>query len=153
MNNAVYKKITNCFENVNWNFLWDEKNHVFTWGVKTENYTDTLNFVLQLEDDHYIVYAFSQNLNVNADYVNVTLKLINEINTQMIFGAFEYVESKSEVRFKLYVDCLNQAPSPDIIKRSIFLPAHMLIKHGDKISAVARGKLTLAEALKARKEN
>ena len=153
MNNAVHKKITNCFENENWNFLWDEKNHVFTWGVKTENYTDPLNFMLYLEDDYYIVYASSQILNVNADYVNATLKLINEINTQMIFGAFEYIESKSEVRFKLYVDCLKQAPSPAIIRRSIFLPAHMLIKYGSKISAVAGGKLTLAEALRTHKED
>lgn len=148
MNNSVYRKISLCFEAKKWTFLWDEKNHVFTWGVKAEDYADPLHFVLHLEDEYYIVYGASRSLDVNADYVNATLKLINEINTQMILGAFEYVESKSVVRFKLYVDCLKQAPSSAIIERSIFTPANMLIRYGDKISAVAQGKLTLAEALK-----
>lgn len=146
-NKAVYNKIVTWFDNKKWHYMWDDNHNSFSWNVGLEKSTEPLHFVLHIEDDHYMVYGFAPDFRVSSDAQNDTLRVLNKINSTMIFGSFEMVDQSSEVRFKLYVDCLKQTPSSEIVERSILLPAHMLVRYKENISGVASGRKNYHETL------
>ena len=152
-NKSVYSKIKSWFDSNHWKYSWNENDNIFTWAVSISNDLEKksgnnseLHFLLDLKKDCYLIYAFSP-ISVESKYQHAVLQLLNSINCQMVFGAFEYNDTAYEIRFKLYVDCLNQAPSSSIIERSILIPANMFVLYGDVISDVAHGRDDIDHAL------
>ena len=81
-----------------------------------------------------------------------TVRLLNRINWETLFGSFEMDESDGEVRYRLSVDCEDISLSESVIRNSIYITAQMANKYGNALAQVIMGFSNANDAFLAAKQ-
>ena len=149
---AIANEIKAYLTEEDWSYSFNEEKGIFQFDLQLHGKMKKIDYVIDVKEDAYIVYAFSP---VNADKDDAkTMSEMTEFlcraNYGLKRGNFEMDMEDGEVRYKMVVDCGDDSdciPTKSIIKRSIYTPASMMQKYGDELLAVMYGFMEPKEAV------
>ena len=109
----------------------------------------SINYIIDVKDDEYVVYAISP---IGADHMDEKMMtsmtdFICRANYGLKNGNFELDMRDGEIRYKSYVDCEGTMPTTDIVRNSIHCPGAMFDQYGEGIVDIIFGNATAAEAI------
>ena len=118
-----------------WHFSFDENRGIFRFGLGLKGKLKKINYIVDIKDDEYLVYAISP---LGADEEDAKMmtnmaEFICRANYGLKMGNFELDFDDGEVRFKVHVLCKGVTPTAEMIKRSIYCPATMFDHYGSGI--------------------
>lgn len=90
-----------------WHFLFDEQRGMFKFGLSLKSRMKSINYLIDVKDDEYVVYAISP---IGADHMDEKMMtsmadFICRANYGLKNGNFELDMRDGEIRYKSYVDC------------------------------------------------
>lgn len=154
MKERIYSKdiateINTFLKKDDWHFSFDEQRGVFKFGLSLKSKLKTVNYLIHVKEDEYIVYAISP---IGADeddkkMMSSMTEFVCRANYGLKNGNFELDMRDGEVRFKCFVDCEDIIPSTGVIRNSIHCPAAMFKQYGDGIIDVIFGNASAEEAI------
>lgn len=154
MNERTYSKnIADAIHNVltedNWRFSFDEKQGLFKFNLTVKGKIKKISYGIGVQENEYLVYGISPLGADNSDdkMMASMAEFICRANYGLNNGNFELDMRDGEIRYKIYVDCRNITPSPEIVKRSIQYPAAMFERYGEGIVDIIFGNRTAKEAV------
>lgn len=130
-----------------WHFSFDEQRGVFKFGLSLKSKLKKVNYLIDVKEDEYLVYAISP-LGADEDdekMMAVMAEFVCRANYGLKNGNFELDMRDGEVRFKCFVDCEGITPAPKIIQNSIHCPAAMFERYSDGIVGIIFGNLGAKE--------
>lgn len=118
-----------------WHFSFDENRGIFRFGLVLKGKLKKINYIIDIKDDEYLVYAISP---LGADEEDTKMmanmaEFICRANYGLKMGNFELDFDDGEVCFKVHVLCKGNTPTAEMIKRSIYCPASMFKRYGSGI--------------------
>lgn len=132
-----------------WHFSFDEKRGLFKFGLSLKGRIKKINYVVDVKDDEYVVYAISP-LGADEDDKEVMASMAEFVcraNYGLVNGNFELDMRDGEVRFKCFVDCEGITPTSEMVRNSIHCPAAMFKRYGTGIVDIIFGKSSAQEAV------
>lgn len=132
-----------------WHFSFDQERGIFKFGLRLKGKLKKINYIVDIKDDEYLVYAISP---LGADEEDATMmanmaEFICRANYGLRMGNFELDFDDGEVRFKVHVLCKGITPTPEMIKRSIYCPASMFKRYGSGIVDIIFGNASGKDAV------
>lgn len=118
-----------------WNFSFDENQGIFRFNLRINGKLKKINYVIDIRDDEYLVYAFSP-LGADEDDTEMMKNMAEFIcraNYGLKMGNFDLDFDDGEVSFKVHVMCEGITPTAEMIKSSIYCPGAMFQRYGDGI--------------------
>lgn len=115
-----------------WRFDFNEGEGCFRFTLTLDGKLKEARYWILINEDDYTVYAYSP---IGADkgderMMSAMADFICRANYGMKNGNFELDMMDGEIRYKCYVDCDGALPCDDVIRNSIYCPAHMLERYG-----------------------
>lgn len=132
-----------------WHFLFDEQRGMFKFGLSLKSRMKSINYIIDVKDDEYVVYAISP---IGADHMDENMMtsmadFICRANYGLKNGNFELDMRDGEIRYKSYVDCEGITPTTDIVRNSILCPGAMFNQYGDGIVDIIFGGASAKDAI------
>ena len=132
-----------------WHFLFDEQRGMFKFGLSLKSRMKSINYLIDVKDDEYVVYAISP---IGADHMDEKMMtsmadFICRANYGLKNGNCELDMRDGEIRYKSSVDCEGIMPTTDIVRNSIHCPGVMFDQYGEGIVDIIFGNATAAEAI------
>lgn len=118
-----------------WHFSFDERRGIFKFRLRLKGKLKKVNYIVDIKDDEYLVYAISP-LGADEDdgeMMTNMAEFICRANYGLKMGNFELDFNDGEVRFKVHVLCDGVTPTAEMVKRSIYCPAMMFDRYGSGI--------------------
>ena len=130
-----------------WKYTFDENRGLFKFGLSLKGKLQQLNYILEIREDDFVVYAISPLGADEADQkmMATMAEFVCRANYGLLNGNFELDMRDGEVRYKSFVDCEDITPSSEMIRNSIYCPASMFKRYGEGIIDIIFGGST-AEA-------
>lgn len=154
MKNKTYSKdianaISRFLTEDDWHFLFDEQRGMFKFGLSLKSRMKTINYLIDVKDDEYVVYAVSP---IGADRKDEKMMasmadFFCRANYGLKNGNFELDMRDGEIRYKSYVDCEGITPTTDIVRNSIHCPGAMFNQYGDGIVDIIFGGASAKDAI------
>lgn len=132
-----------------WHFSFDEKRGLFKFGLSLRGKIKKINYIIDVKDDEYVVYAFSP-LGADEDdkeMMSSLAEFVCRANYGLVNGNFELDMRDGEIRFKCFVDCDGITPTSEMVRNSIHCPAAMFKRYGTGIVDIIFGKSSAQEAV------
>ena len=132
-----------------WHFSFDQERGIFRFGLGLKGKLKKVNYIVDIKDDEYLVYAISP-LGADEEDPNMMSNMAEFIcraNYGLKMGNFELDFDEGEVRFKVHVPCEGIIPTSTIIKRSIYCPASMFKRYGSGIVDIIFGGVSGKDAV------
>lgn len=123
--NVIANAIETYLKNEEWKYNYDEEDEIFDFGVAIDSPMRCLDYIIELKDEAYVVYAIAP-LGINhkdEKMVNSMAKLLCQLNLKIKNGNFELDVRDGELRFKSFVDCSGVTPTQEMIEHSIDCPS------------------------------
>ncbi len=149
--NEICTAIKGFLKKDEWNYQFDEENGNFSMGITLDCKIKNLEMIIDVRDDSYCVIG-SIPLKADKETFVETVRLLNRINWETLFGSFEMDESDGEVRYRLSVDCEDISLSESVIRNSIYITAQMANKYGNALAQVIMGFSNANDAFLAAKQ-
>lgn len=132
-----------------WHFSFDQERGIFKFGLRLKGKLKKINYIVDIKDDEYLVYAISS---LGADEEDSEMmanmaEFICRANYGLKMGNFELDFDDGEVRFKVHVLCKGITPTAEMIKRSIYCPASMFKRYGSGIVDIIFGNASGKDAV------
>ena len=132
-----------------WHFSFDQERGIFKFGLRLNGKLKKINYIVDIKDDEYLVYAISP---LGADEEDSEMmanmaEFICRANYGLKMGNFELDFDDGEVRFKVHVLCKGITPTVEMIKRSIYCPASMFKRYGSGIVDIIFGNASGKDAV------
>ena len=146
---TIAQAINNYLTEDEWHFSFDEKRGLFKFGLSLKGKIKKINYIIDVKDDEYVVYAVSP-LGADEDdkeMMAAMAEFVCRANYGLKNGNFELDMRDGEVRFKCFVDCEGITPSKDMVENSIHCPAAMFKRYGSGIVDIIFGNATAKEAV------
>lgn len=154
MKEKIYSKdiahaINTYLKDDDWYFSFDELRGVFKFGLSLKGKMKKVNYLIDVKEDEYIVYAISPlGADEEDEKMMVTMaEFVCRANYGLKNGNFEFDMRDGEIRFKCFVDCEGIAPTVEIIRNSIHCPAAMFEQYGDGIVGILFGNMSAKDAV------
>lgn len=143
--NAINKFLTDN----DLNFSFDEQlgQFILSSGIKSK--LKKLNYIINVEDYAFIVYAISP-IGVDADDENSMTEMAEFVcraNYGLRRGNFELDMRDGEIRYKCHVDCKGIIPTNEMVANNIITPIAMFDRYGDGIVDIIFGNVPAKEAV------
>lgn len=137
-----------------WHFSFDEETGMFRFGLSLSSKIKKINYIVDVKEDEYIVYAIAH---IGADkedrgMMTTMAEFVCQANYGLKNGNFELDMRDDEVRFKCFVDCEGIIPTNDMVQNSIHCPAIMFKRYGFGIVDIIFGSATANEAVEKREK-
>ena len=135
-----------------WHFRYDEDKGIFRFDVRLKGKITSLNYVVDVKEDEYLVYAFPPISTDPEDgqVMAVMAEFVCRASYGLINGNFELDFRDGELRYKSFVDCDDGAiPTRRIIRNSIYCPAMMFERYIPGILAVLFSGASAKEAVES----
>ncbi|WP_443743781.1 YbjN domain-containing protein [Sutterella sp.] len=148
MNQAgLIERVTRFFNAIELEYEFDSDAKVFFAGSKLDCRLERCRIVIDPEDDLIKCYAFLPN--VDEAHRPAVAEFITRANYGLKRGNFEFDFSDGEVRYRMYVDCPEDAgePSDEQLGHMLVIPVGMLEQYGNAYLDVAEGRKSPAEAI------
>ena len=132
-----------------WHFSFDEQRGVFKFGLSLKIKLKKVNYLIDVKEDEYIVYAISPlGADENDEKVMAAMaEFVCRVNYGLKNGNFELDMRDGEVRFKCFVDCEGITPTTEMIRNSIYCPATMFDRYSDGIVSIIFSNMSAKEAV------
>ncbi len=146
---TIAQAINNYLTEDEWHFSFDEKRGLFKFGLSLKGKIKKINYIIDVKDDEYVVYAVSP-LGADEDdkeMMAAMAEFVCRANYGLKNGNFELDMRDGEVRLKCFVDCEGITPSKDMVQNSIHCPAAMFKRYGSGIVDIIFGNATAKEAV------
>ena len=146
---TIAQKISNFLNEDEWNFLFDAKRGLFKFGLSLRSKLKNINYIIDVKDDEYVVYAISP-LGADEDDKEMMASMAEFVcraNYGLVHGNFELDMRDGEIRFKCFVDCDGITPTSDMIRNSIHWPASMFKRYGSGIIDIIFSQSSAKEAV------
>lgn len=146
---TIANAIKSYLKEDDWHFSFDEETGLFRFGLSLSSKIKKINYIVDVEEDEYIVYAIAP---IGADeedkkmMVNMA-EFVCRANYGLNMGNFELDMRDGEIRFKCFVDCDGITPTDDMVRHSIRCPAAMFKRYGSGIVDIIFGNATAKEAV------
>lgn len=127
----IASEINNFLLKNDWKFFFDEERGIFRFDLRLKNKMKTINYVIYIENEYYLVYAIAP-IGANSDDYDMMTRMaefICQANYGLTSGNFEFDMSDGEIRYKSYVNCDGIIPTQEMIKESIHCPAAMFERY------------------------
>lgn len=144
----IVNEITHFPTEDEWNFSFDDQRGLFRFTLSIEGKIKKLDYIIDVREDEYIVYAISP-IGADKDDKEIMASMaefICRVNYGMRNGNFEFDMEDGEVRFKSYVDCDGSNPTAAIIKNSIYCPAVIFDNYENGIADIIFNHISAKEA-------
>ena len=133
--NDLVRVIEKFLNDDDWNFSFDDERGMFRFGLRIKGKINNINYVVDVKEEEYLVYAISP---ISADQDDKKMmtnmaEFICRANYGLNMGNFEFDFSDGEIRYKVHVPCEDIIPSTAIVKRSIYCPATLFEQYGSGI--------------------
>lgn len=146
---TIAQAINNYLTEDEWHFSFDEKRGLFKFGLSLKGKIKKINYIVDVKDDEYVVYAVSP-LGADEDdkeMVASMAEFVCRANYGLVNGNFELDMRDGEIRFKCFVDCEGITPTSEMVRNSIHCPAAMFKRYGAGIVDIIFGKSSAQEAV------
>lgn len=146
---SIANAIRRYLNEVKWQFHFDDKQGVFTFGKKFKGRVKTVIFNIHVREDDYIVYATSLlGVSCNDKALMTTMaEFICRVNYELCNGGFELnMDNGGELRYKCFVDCEGITPTFEMVSNSIHCPDDMFYHYVEGIADVIFKNMTAKEA-------
>ncbi len=146
----IVEAINNFLNEDDWHFSFDEERGLFRFNLSLKGKIQKVNYVIDVKDDSFIVYAISPLGANHDDPENLTAmaEFVCRANYGLRNGNFELDMRDGEVRYKCFVDCDGIIPDSAVIRNSIYMPAAMFDRYGEGIVSVIFGMATAEDAVR-----
>ena len=147
--NDIANAINSHLKKDDWHFSFDEEKGLFEFGLSLRSKIKKINYIVDVRDDEYIVYAIAP-IGADEEDKNMMAKMAEFIcraNYGLPHGNFELDMRDGEIRFKCFVDCDGIIPTDDMVRHSIHCPAAMFKRYGPGIVDIIYGNVTAKEAV------
>lgn len=146
---AIASAVNTFLTEDDWHFSFDENCGIFRFGLSLKGKLKKINYIVDIKDDEYLVYAVSP---LGADEEDPQMmanmaEFISRANYGLKMGNFELDYNDGEVRFKVHVCCEDITPTVAMIKRSIYCPATMFDHYGSGIVNIIFNETTGKDAV------
>ena len=133
--NDLVRVIEKFLNDDDWNFSFDDERGMFRFGLRIKGKINNINYVVDVKEEEYLVYAISP---ISADQDDKKMmtnmaEFICRANYGLKMGNFEFDFSDGEISYKVHVPCEDIIPSTAIVKRSIYCPATLFEQYGSGI--------------------
>lgn len=152
-NRAYSKSIANVINSFltedDWYFSFDDKRGVFRFDLNLKGRIKKVSYIIDVEDDEYVVYAISP-LGADDDDEKMMATMADFLcraNYGLKNGNFELDMMDGEIRYKCFVDCEGITPTTEMVRNSILCPAAMFDRYGVGIVDIIFGNTTAKEAI------
>jgi len=152
-NRAYSKSIANVINSFltedDWYFSFDDKRGVFIFDLNLKGRIKKVSYIIDVEDDEYVVYAISP-LGADDDDEKMMATMVDFLcraNYGLKNGNFELDMMDGEIRYKCFVDCEGITPTTEMVRNSILCPAAMFDRYGVGIVDIIFGNTTAKEAI------
>lgn len=145
---AIYERINDGFKKTGWKYSFDEEKSAFRSGFNIDSKLKDVKLRIVPRDASYTVFAYV-NIGADENCRSKVAEYIARANYGLVFGNFELDMNDGEVRYKMTVDCGENAkslPTDDMFERSIIIPVQMCEKYGDGLLAVMYGFMSPEQA-------
>ena len=131
-----------------WKYTFDENRGLFKFGLSLKGKLQQLNYILEIREDDFVVYAISPLGADEADQkmMATMAEFVCRANYGLLNGNFELDMRDGEVRYKSFVDCEDITPSSEMIRNSIYCPASMFKRYGEGLIDIIFGGSTAKAA-------
>lgn len=154
MKNRTYSKtiantINRFLTEDDWHFSFDDQHGLFKFGLNLKGRIKKINYIVDVKDDEYVVYAISP-LGADEDdekMMTAMAEFICRANYGLKNGNFELDMRDGEIRYKSFVDCEGITPTAEMIRNSIYCPASMFDRYSSGIVDIIFGNSTAKEAI------
>lgn len=154
MKNRTYSKtiantINRFLTEDDWHFSFDDQHGLFKFGLNLKGRIKKINYIVDVKDDEYVVYAISP-LGADEDdekMMTAMAEFICRANYGLKNGNFELDMRDGEIRYKSFVDCEGFTPTAEMIRNSIYCPASMFDRYSSGIVDIIFGNSTAKEAI------
>lgn len=147
------EKIANTINNFltmdDWHFFFDEQRGIFKFGLYLKGKIKKINYIVDVKENEYIVYAFSP-LGVDEDdkaMMASMAEFICRANYGLKNGNFELDMRDGEIRFKCFADCEGITPTREMVRNSIYCPAAMFQRYSAGIADIIYGNVAAKKAV------
>ena len=131
--------VRDWLDNDDWRYDYDAERHVITMGINLSSKIRSAKFLIDLQDDGYVVFLYSP-ISGDKDKPEELLKYLTMANYGLRNGNFEFDLRDGEIRYKTFVNCDGlESISSEVIRDSIFVGCAMMERYGDGIAALAMG--------------
>lgn len=145
----IAQAINSYLTDDDWHFSFDEKHGMFKFGLSLRGKIKKINYIVDVKDDEYVVYAISP-LGADEDDKEMMASMaefVCRVNYGLVNGNFELDMRDGEIRFKCFVDCEGITPTSEMVRNSIHCPAAMFKRYGAGIVDIIFGKSSAQEAV------
>lgn len=145
----IAQAINSYLSDDEWHFSFDEKRGLFKFGLSLKGKIKKINYIIDVKDDEYVVYAISP---IGADEDDREMmasmaEFVCRANYGLVNGNFELDMRDGEIRFKCFVDCEGITPTSEMVRNSIHCPASMFKRYGAGIVDIIFGKASAQDAV------
>jgi hypothetical protein len=146
---SIANAINNFLVEDDWHFSFDDQCGIFKFELRMKGNVKKINYVIDVQEDSYLVYAFSP---IGADpedekIMSSMAEFACRANYGLKNGNFEIGMEDGEIRFKSFVDCEGTMPTLEVLKNSIYCPAAMYARYGMAILDIIFKNSTAKEAI------
>lgn len=146
---TIAQAVNNYLTEDEWHFSFDEKRGLFKFGLSLKGKIKKINYIVDVKDDEYVVYAISP-LGADEDDKEMMASMAEFVcraNYGLVNGNFELDMRDGEIRFKCFVDCEGITPTSEMVRNSIHCPAAMFKRYGTGIVDIIFSKSSAQEAV------
>ena len=121
-----------------WHYIFDEELGIFEFNVKSSSKIQKVKYLIDVKEKEIVIYGICP-INAECDDEKMMAQMAEFVcraNYGIKNGNFELDFRDGEVRYKSYIDCENENPSTEVIKRSIFYIAIMFERYGNGITSI-----------------
>lgn len=154
MKERIYSKsIANAINNFlaedDWHFSFDDQRGLFKFGLCLKGRIKKINYIVDVKEDEYIVYAISPlGADEDDEKIMATMaEFVCRANYGLKNGNFELDMRDGEIRFKSFVDCDGITPTVEMVRNSIHCPAAMFDRYGAGIVDIIFSNATAKDAI------
>ena len=134
----------------NWKYSFNEELGVIQMSVTLKGRLKRINYVVDIKEDEVLVMAISP---VNAEKddrecMDNIARFLHRANYGLKSGCFEMDLRDGEIRYRIHIDCHDQIPSREVIRRSVIIPGLMFEKYSSGLTAILFGGVSDEDAIR-----
>ena len=131
-NNPILHSLIDFFDKRDIKYQSHIKDGYLACSFKTESVFNNVDLIFQVTDGELVVFTLLNTCVPDDKKIGIS-NLICEINSEFLYGNFDYINSTGEIRYKVFTDLGESDLKEDIIDRVIMVSLYMVETNGDRI--------------------
>ncbi|MDR0531049.1 MAG: YbjN domain-containing protein [Oscillospiraceae bacterium] len=135
---ALAEQVDAYLKSQNWNYDYNEEDHMFRFGMSLENRMNSCRMVILVGEDLFTSYAVCP-LSADAESMPRICDYLTRANYGLKIGNFELDQRDGEIRYKSSLFCGGDIPALNVVERVVDMPFRMMEHYGGGLLNVLFG--------------